>query len=211
LSNSAISIDPRARALSFVAAAVIVVLTVAALLIFSRVIEYAETQDTSVHVFTGEEPIPAPPPRTTPPTSRIHAPNPIAAPTPTQLPVDGALLQRALTCFDRLNRDRPADCPREALEQDPGDRERTRRAYDPTPPRAPPVEYAMGVDPPCQRGISMVEMPGNGAGVQYCGGWGVTPPPPTRTAEEVCVRGGVGPCHPPAFREDDVVRLAHTD
>ncbi|MCX7358682.1 MAG: hypothetical protein NT015_11175 [Alphaproteobacteria bacterium] len=206
MSNSAITIDPRARALSFMAAAGIVTLACIALLLFSRVVQYADTRDTSVHVFMTEEPRPAPPPRATPPAARINAPNPLAAPAPTPLPVDSALLQRAMNCFNRLNRDRPADCPREALEEDPGDRERTRSAYDPTPRPAPPVEYPMGIDPPCDRGIHLT-----GAGIAGCVAFGITPPPPTRSAEEVCVAGRVGPCHPPEFREEDVVRLRHTD
>lgn len=205
MSNSAVPIDPRARALSFTAAAGVVVLTFAALLLFSRVVEYADTQDASVHVFMAEAPRPAPPPRASQPAPRIETPNAIGVPTPTPLPMDGALLQRAMNCFNRLSRDRPADCPREALEQESEDRERTRRAYDPTPRRAPPVEYPMGIDPPCDRGIHV-----GPAGVSGCVGFGVTPPPPTRSAEEVCVAGGVGPCHPPEFREEDVVRLRHT-
>ena len=202
--NSAISLDPRARVLSLLAAAGVVALAVTALLLFSRVIEYADTRDTSVHVFISEASRPAPR-RVAPPAPRVDAPNPIATPTPTPLPVDGALLQRALNCFNRLNRDRSADCPREALEEDPGDRERTRSAYDPTPRPAPPVEYPMGIDPPCDRGIHLT-----GAGIAGCVAFGITPPPPTRSAEEVCVAGGIGPCHPPVFREEDVVRLRHT-
>ena len=206
MSNSAVSIDPRARALSFIVAAGIVALAFTALLLFSRVIEYADRQNASVHIFMSEAPLPAPPPRTTPPATRIHAPNPIGVPTPTPLPMDGALVQRALICFNRLSRDRPTDCPREALEEDPGDRERMRRAYDPTPRPAPPVEYPMGIDPPCDRGIHV-----GAGGVSGCVAFGITPPPPTRSAEEVCEAGGIGPCHPPAFREEDVVRLGHTD
>jgi len=55
-----------------------------------------------------------------------------------------------------------------------------------------------------------VMLPGDTPGIQYCGGWGVTPPPPSRSAEQVCVEGGVGPCHPPPFRPEDVQRLGHT-
>jgi hypothetical protein len=132
-----------------------------------------------------------------------------APPTPTPLPVDREMLARALNCFDRLSRDRREDCPREALEEEYGDSERTRRAYDPSPQRLRLVGVQRDVPPPCDPGFSAVTM-GDGQGVQFCGRFGVTPPPPSRSAEQVCVDGGIGPCHPPEFREEDVVRLEHT-
>jgi hypothetical protein len=209
VSNAAIS--ARGRTLSFVAAAGVVALTCALLLLVSRVIQYADNAPTGVHVFIEEAPAPQRPTRSAPPPppsgTRIAAPD--APPTPTPLPVDGAMLARALNCFDRLSRDRREDCPREALEQEYGDVERTRRAYDPSPQRLRLVGVQRDVPPPCDRGFSAVTM-GDGQGVSFCGGWGETPPPPSRSAEQVCVEGGVGPCHPPEFREEDVVRLRHT-
>lgn len=211
MSNGAISIDPRARALSFVAATGVVALLLAVLVIVSRVAEYVDRSNESVNVFIEEAP-PEPQTRRPPPPqqrSGIHAVAPDAPPTQTDLPVDRELLVRALNCFDRLSRDRRADCPTEPLEQEYGDAERTRRAYDPSPPRLRLVGAQRDVPPPCTQGFSTTTI-GDAQVVQYCGGWGVTPPP-SRSAEQVCIDGGVGPCIPPEFREEDVVRLAHTE
>ncbi|MEZ5956739.1 MAG: hypothetical protein R3C27_05940 [Hyphomonadaceae bacterium] len=209
MSNVAISV--RGRTLSFAAAAGVVALACALLILASRVIQYADTSANGVHVFIEEAP-PQHPTRTAPPPPqggvRIAAPD--ALPTPTSLPVDVEILARALNCFDRLNRDRREDCPREELEHEYGDTERTRRAYDPSPPRLRLVGAQRAVPPPCQQGFSAVQMDAGGVGTQFCGSWGETPPPPSRSAEQVCVEGGVGPCHPPEFREEDIVRLAHT-
>lgn len=209
--NDAVTIDPRMRALSFATAACLIALACSLMVIISRVTRYSDDTERSVRIFMQEAPRPiAPPPaQRTPPSRSAIATD--APPIPTELPLDTAMLARAMACFDRLNRDRPADCPREALAEEPGDRERTRHAYDPSPERSAPIVYPMGVDPPCQRGFSATRIrDSNAVGVQYCGTWGVTPPPPSRSAEEICVAGGVGPCHPPEFREEDVVRLDHT-
>lgn len=210
MSDAAITIGARGRTLSFAAAAGLVALVCALLVIVSRVAQYVD-ETAAVNVVIEEAP-PEARPRAAPPPppSGAHIANPDAPPTPTPLPVDREMLVRALNCFERLSSERRADCPREELEQEYGDGERTRRAYDPSPPRLRLVGPQRAVPPPCDRGFSTVTM-GDGQGVQYCGGWGVTPPPPSRSAEQVCVDGGVGPCHPPDFREQDVVRLAHTD
>ncbi len=208
MNNAAIS--ARGRTLAFAAAAGVVALACALLLFVSRVIQYTDTSVNGVNVFIEEAPAPpqtraAPPP----PPSGVRVASPDAPPTPTPLPVDVEILARALNCFDRLSRDRREDCPREELEHEDGDTERTRRAFDPSPQRLRLVGVQRDVPPPCERGFSTVTM-GDGQGVQFCGGWGVTPPPPSRSAEQVCVEGGIGPCHPPEFREEDVVRLRHT-
>ena len=212
MSNVAITVDPRMRALSFVAATGVIALLCFLMLVVSQVARYNDATNNSVRIFMEEAPRTAPPPAraSPPPRGGVSVLSPDAPPTPTALPVDTEMLTRALACFERLNRDRPADCPQEALEEAPGDRARTRRAYDISPERAAPPTYTMGVDPPCQRGVSTVMLPGDTPGIQYCGGWGVTPPPPSRSAEQVCVEGGVGPCHPPPFRPEDVQRLGHT-
>ncbi len=36
-----------------------------------------------------------------------------------------------------------------------------------------------------------------------CIPFGVTPPPPSRSAEELCEMEGIGPCRPPPFSEDE--------
>jgi len=211
VSNAAISIGAGGRALSFIAAAGVVAIACLLLLLMSRVIQYADNTTNGVNVFIEE----APPPRPTrnappPPPGGVRTAAPDAPPTETSLPVDRAMLVRALNCFERLSPDRRADCPREALEEEYGDTERTRRAYDPSPPRLRLVGAQRDVPPPCDRGFSTTTI-GDAQVVQYCGGWGVTPPPPSRSAEQVCIDGGVGPCIPPEFREEDVVRLAHTE
>lgn len=213
MSNAVITIGARGRALSFIAAAGVVAFICALLLLLSRVVQYADQAAEGVHVFIEEAPEPQPQRRNAPPPppGGLRTATPDAPPTPTPLPVDREMLARALNCFDRLSRDRREDCPREALEQEYGDGERTRGAYDPSPRRLRLVGAQPAVPPPCQRGLSTVQMGTDGVGTQYCGGWGITPPPPSRSAEQVCVDGGVGPCHPPEFREEDVVRLAHTD
>jgi hypothetical protein len=49
--------------------------------------------------------------------------------------------------------------------------------------------------------------PSAGAGVGVCGSFGTTPPPPSRSAEQICRDANMGgPCEPPPFREEDVVR-----
>lgn len=208
MSNVAITVDPRMRALSFLVATGVIALLCSLMLVVSQVACYSDGSDNSVRIIMEEAPRPAPPPPSRPsppPRNGLAVLSPDAAPTPTTLPVDTQMLARAMACFDRLNRDRPESCPREALEEERGDRARTRRAYDISPERAPPVEYPMGIDPPCDRGIHLT-----GAGIAGCVAFGITPPPPTRSAEEVCVAGGVGPCHPPPFRPEDVQRQDHT-
>lgn len=208
MSNVAITVDPRMRALSFLVATGVIALLCSLMLVVSQVARYSDDSDNSVRIFMEEAPRDTPPPPTRaspPPRNGFAVRSPDAAPTPTPLPVDTTMLARAMACFDRLNRNRPESCPREALEEEPGDRARTRRSYDISPERAPPIEYPMGIDPPCDRGIHLT-----GAGIAGCVGFGVTPPPPSRSAEEVCVAGGVGPCHPPPFRPEDVERLGHT-
>lgn len=193
------------------AAAGVVALACALLLLVSRVMQYADNSPSGVHVFIEEAPPPQRPARNAPqpPPGGVRIATPDAPPTPTPLPVDREMLARALNCFERLSRDRREDCPREALEEEHGDTERTRRAYDLSPQRLRLVGAQRDVPPPCDRGFSAVTM-GDGQGVSFCSGWGETPPPPSRSAEQVCVDGGVGPCHPPEFREEDVVRLRHT-
>jgi hypothetical protein len=46
-----------------------------------------------------------------------------------------------------------------------------------------------------------------GAGVSVCAPFGTTPPPPSRSAEQICRDANMGgPCETPPFREEDVVR-----
>jgi hypothetical protein len=133
--GAATTINARTRALSFTASAIIVTLVCAALLLMSRVIQLTE-DSAIVNVVLEEAPRAAPPPRRQAPqrASGVAIISPNAAPTPTPIPIERGLVQ-ALACMDRFNRERPADCPTTPLAADPGDQERTRRAYDPSPPR----------------------------------------------------------------------------
>lgn len=213
MGSAAITIDARTRAMSFTASAIIVTLVCVALLLMSRVIQLTE-DSAIVNVVLEEAPRTSLPPARQAPqrTSGAVVTSPDAAPTPTPIPIERGLVQ-ALACMDRFNRERPADCPTTPLSVDAGDQERTRRAYDPSPPRVRVAldPLPMGIDPPCNIGVHATTMGGDGVGGSACFRFGRDPPPPSRSAEEICLAGNVGPCRPPPFRSEDVVRLAHTD
>ena len=57
--------------------------------------------------------------------------------------------------------------------------------------------------PPCQIGVHVTNMT-----VTACTHFYAAPPGPTLAPEEICDRGGIGPCHP--GEAPPVVRLAHT-
>lgn len=214
VSEAAITIGARGRSLSFTASALLITMLCTLMILVSRVAQLGDGATIrGVHAVIEEAPrrAAAPAPQA-PRRAGIAVIAPDGAPTPTPIPVDREMLARALACFDRLNRERPADCPREALEQDYGDGERTRRAYDPSPPRVRVAldPLPMGISPPCNVGVHATTMGGDGVGGGACFHVGRDPPPPSRSAEEICEAGHVGPCRPPPFRPEDVVRLAHT-
>lgn len=114
------------------------------------------------------------------------------------------MLARTLSCFSRRVAERPPNCPppqdAEASIELPagGDFAQPEeldlnRVYT-------PAELRTIVTPSCRRDG------GGGACIPI----GPRPPPPSRSAEEVCEDEGIGPCRPPPFREEDVVRQRHT-
>lgn len=203
----------RLRAASVATSTAIVAFLCVLLLTLSRVTAYfdeAPVAGVEVEIAPREIERTTPARRATPPPQRTT--NAAAPPTPTPLPVDREMLARALSCFDGLDRERRADCPRPsdeqlALEAPGGNFPRVERN-----PRMAlsqgerDVVAFMGVDPPCIPGVST-----NGLSVSYCQRFGIVPEPPSRSAEQICVEGGVGPCRPPPFRAEDVVRLPHTE
>lgn len=126
---------------------------------------------------------------------------------------DNAALSNMIACM-RPRNERPATCPRDPP-VDPDD-SRTRLPvggdyYVPPPPDLDRIytqaERETLVMPSCVRDGA----PGAGAGVSVCARMGITPPPPTRSMEEVCRDANMGgPCETPSFREQDVVRRRHS-
>lgn len=126
---------------------------------------------------------------------------------------DNAALSNMIACMRPRNQ-RPTTCPRDPP-VDPDD-SRTRLPvggdyYVPPPPDLDRIytqaERETLVMPSCVRDGA----PGAGAGASVCARMGITPPPPTRSMEEVCRDANMGgPCETPLFREEDVVRRRHS-
>jgi len=209
--------DRRVRTASFGASICLVALACTILLINSRAIVFLEgpaIQAVSVQVETRAAP---PRPAAHARASGVATTNTTAPPTATAIPVAREILEHVQACSNPRAEDRPANCPHLALPQDWQQSQSLPVGGDFYQP--PPVdlsraftrsELALANPPPCHIGFSSVAM-GNGSGVQYCQHTYPDPPPPTRSAEEVCDAGGIGPCHPPAFRPEDVVMARHTD
>jgi hypothetical protein len=201
----------RVRAISFALSAVLVFLAVLALFVVSRVvtlIEPAPIAVVEVEIIERQTPRRAPPRLHTPPPSGAASNAPAAV---TDIPIDRAMLARTLNCFQvRRGQPRPPDCPaltpgeiEAAGGNFPTDRQRELLA---NPPQNSAQVFA-GIPPPCPAGLSSA--PGM-AGVQFCARGGLVPQESARSAEVICESGGIGPCRPPAFRPEDVVRLRHT-
>lgn len=154
-----------------------------------------------------------PKPKPLPPRLHTPPPPPGAVPAigrPSDIAND-AVLAQMLVCFG-ADRDKHPECA--ARWSDPrlaanGPSISTAGAYAPPPTSRVLVTASrplwQGIpDDPCA--------PGNhGAGmVTVCAPF-PDPPPPSRSPEELCEAGRIGPCHPPAFRPEDVVRQRHTD
>ncbi|WP_395644735.1 hypothetical protein [Terricaulis sp.] len=200
----------RLRSATLVASALIVASACVLLWWFSRVIAAYEAP-----AFTGVAASverPAPPRlqarRTAPPPAvRSNAAVPVSE---TTMPVSAAMLARTLACTDTHLERRPVNCPRSAEPH-----------WGEAPAVAPSTGF--GEDPlRLDRGYSVAERAtlltpscrrdgGPPGMVSACMTIGRDPPPPSRSAEEICETGGIGPCHPPAYREEDVVHLAHTN
>lgn len=209
--GAALSISTtRVRAVSLASGALVVALICAALLALSRVAAYLDQPPAIilVEITPRSETRPAPARAQTPAQSRVaHT----AAPAPTSIPVGREMFARTLHCFRlRAGEPRPPECPppTQAQLETFGGNFPTDRQLDLilNPPQNTAQAFA-GIPPSCIPGVSAApEM----AGVQVCIRGGLVPQEASRSAEEVCRAGGIGPCTPPAFRAEDVVRLPHT-
>lgn len=198
------------RSVTLTASALVVLGVCAMLWWFSRVIAAYDAPPVAGVEVTLARPSPqrTPPRHAAQPTEATRTSTVPAAET--TLPLGAAMLARTLSCADPHPERRPADCPASA-----------------TPrfgaaPQYPPSE-GFGEDPlHLNRGYSIAEQAtlltpsckrdgGPPGMVSVCATIGRDPPPPSRSAEQVCEDGGIGPCHPPQFRADEVVRQAHTN
>ena len=188
----------RVRTLAAAASSCLIFVLCALLVLSSRSTITHRGEAAGVEVFiAARETIPAPP-QQQPRASSAHrgvGPTQAAAGAPT---VDTQMLQRMLSCVRRPGQPRPPECPREPP---PEDWRRPQLAVggDFVQPPKPEfneiytrAEMNTLVMPSCVRDRS-------GA----CMRIGVTPPPPSRSAEQICEEGGLGgPCRPPPERED---------
>lgn len=201
----------RLRGATLTASALVVLSICAMLWWFSRVIaSYDAPPVTGVEVSLVRPTPPRPQTRRAPPPPATRASAAVAPSTETTLPVGGAMLSRTLACADPHPERRPADCPRSAEPR-----------FGAAPQYAPSEGF--GEDPlRLNRGYTIAEQAtlltpscrrdgGPPGMVSVCATIGRDPPRPSRSAEEICEAGGIGPCHPPEFRADEVVRGAHTN
>jgi hypothetical protein len=140
------------------------------------------------------------------PERRERQPRPVAAPSSRAAPaapsIEAEMLSRMLRCFDRLNRENRADCPREP--PPPDWQQGSEHRFTPGGDFAgeEPLDLNDAYTPAERRTLVMPRCQ-----AQVCIPIGPTPPPPTRSPEEICERGGLGgPCTAPPFRPEDVRR-----
>lgn len=193
------STSVRLRALSFGLSLGLFALFAALLMISSRTLAPYE------HAARGVDVIMIPREAETPQTAqRRRAPQ--GRPSPT-IPdanseaANRAALAQMLACL-RPRTQRPSWCPRETSAEAPRTELPVGGDFH-QPPRIDReriytrAELATLVMPPCEAG---------------CVAIGPPPPPPSRSAEQVCEDANLGgPCRPPPFREEDVVRQRHSD
>jgi hypothetical protein len=166
------------------------------LLFASRTERLGAMADSSVEALMLERAREPPPrPRTAPiPPSAPRSPIPAAEPT-----IEAQMLARMLRCYDRLDPARARDCPpREAATDDWRASARLPVGGDFAEPEPLDLNDAFTVAE--QRTLVMPRCEG------VCVPVGPIPPPPSRSPEELCELGGIGPCHPPPFRPEDVRR-----
>lgn len=198
MSGGAINEPIRRRAASLTAALIVCAALGVALIIASRTIAYLDEQARGVEVFVSprEE---QPPPRTARAPMRTERSTPSQqTDAPATPSVEAQMLRRMLGCVRRPG-ERPRDgCPTEPT-QESWETQRLRIGGDFAPEEQPNMnrvytraEQATIVMPSCMRDRRGV-----------CMRIGPTPPPPSRSAEELCEMEGIGPCRPPPFREDE--------
>jgi hypothetical protein len=199
----------RRRALSMAASTLVVGIACVLLVLSSRTAIFESTGPAIINVVITPNPERDPDRPQRQPQSRANAPasTPTAPNAPTS--ADQQQLSNMLACFSPRSR-RPANCPREAT-PDPDDPRGQLPVggdfYEPPEPDLNQIytqaERETLVMPSCVRDGP----PGAGTGVAACVPFGTRPPPPSRSAEQICRDANMGgPCETPPFREEDVVR-----
>lgn len=184
--------DWRVRGVARVAALALCAAFCALLVLASRTTLTPQSESHGVEVL-----LERPPERETTRPSR-SAPGP-ASPDQSQAPpaapsVEAEMLARMMRCVRRPGQPRPADCPREAAPEDWA-RPQIPMGGDYVPEEQPDMDriYTRAerqtlVTPSCIRDKTS----------QGCVRIGIRPPPPSRSAEQICRDGGLGgPCTPP--------------
>ena len=200
----------RRRALSMAASTLVVGIACVLLVLSSRTTIFEPRGSNIIDLVITPNPErrePDRPQRQAQPRANAPASTPTAPNAPTS--ADQQQLSNMLACFRPRGR-RPAHCPQEAA-PNPDD-PRTRLPvggdfYEPPPPDLDRIytqaERDTLVMPSCVRDGP----PYAGAGGGACVPFGTTPPPPSRSAEQICRDANMGgPCEAPPFREEDVVR-----
>lgn len=180
-----------------IGAAVIVCAAVAALLVIASHTEMRPGHSNEgVAALVDIAPRARAPSRTMPPARAPGAPAPSDIPASTEMQI----LSRLLACLDRRIENRPRNCPREPPPSEwHGPQLAVGGDFAPPPGVDFDAIYTVAeqrtlVMPSCRRDSSNV-----------CIRFGARPPPPSRSAEEICRDANMGgPCTPPPSREDDI-------
>lgn len=192
--------DWRVRAASRLGAALLCAAAFALLVTASRTFIAPERPAAGVAVLIETERLepPAPQQAQPRPAAGPGAPSYHAPPESADPSVEAQMLQRSLRCASlRPGQPRPAGCPREAEPDD---------WRSPTVPRG--GVYVREPEPDLERIFTRAEretlvMPScvrDGSGT--CVRFGERPPPPSRSAEQICRDSGLGgPCAPPPEAE----------
>ncbi len=194
----------RQRALSVAASTLVVAVACVLLVLSSRTAIFEGLGPNAIDVVITENPDRPDPerPQQRQPQQRQNAPASTSTQPNAPTSADQQQLSNMLACF-RPRRQRPAHCPSEPTPtpDDPrGQLPVGGDFYEPPPPDLNQIytqaERETLVMPSCVRD-------GSGA----CMPFGTTPPPPSRSAEQICRDANMGgPCEAPPFREEDVVR-----
>jgi hypothetical protein len=189
------------RAAALAAGALAVALACALLVLASRtsVLQDGEVRRATIWLTQREAP-PRPQDRRAPQPYRATGAQSAHAAPDTRPAADRAALSQMLRCFGaRRDAQRPADCPREAPPPQWSSRAELPVGGDYHQPPAVDLERVYSraelntiVMPTCRNAApSALRATG-------CVPIGPTPPPPTRSAQQICEEGGLGgPCAPP--------------
>ena len=199
----------RRRALSMAASTLVVGIACVLLVLSSRTAIFERPGPNVINVVITPNPERRDPDRPQRQPQRPNAPSSTATTPNAPSSADQQQLSSMLACFRPRNR-RPAHCPQEAAPTPDNPRGQLPVGGDFYEPPEPDLNqiYTQAerdtlVMPSCVRDGP----PGAGAGVSTCVPFGTRPPPPSRSAEQICRDANMGgPCEAPPFREEDVVR-----